>query len=65
MSWLFSRVLVQEYNDHADEGRAMWEDLENYAVRMKEIRRIIDEEKPGSYDEIVLLFGGKLELDLG
>ena len=46
----------------ADEGRAMWEDLENYAVRMKEIRKIIDEEKPGSYDEIVLLFGGKLEL---
>ena len=56
------KVLVQEYNDMADEGRAMWEDLENYAVRMKDIRRIIDEEKPGSYDEIVLLFGGKLEL---
>ena len=56
------KVLVQEYNDMADEGRAMWEDIENYAVRMKEIRRIIDEEKPGSYDEIVLLFGGKLEL---
>ena len=59
------KVLVQEYNDMADEGRAMWEDLENYAVRMKEIRKIIDEEKPDSYDEIVLLFGGKLELDLG
>jgi hypothetical protein len=57
-------VLVQEYNDHADEGRAMFEDLEKYAVRMKDIRKIIDEEKPGSYDEIVLLFGGKLELDL-
>jgi hypothetical protein len=56
------KVLVQEYNDHADEGRAMWEDIEGYAVRMQEIRRIIDEEKPGSYDEIVLLFGGKLEL---
>ena len=57
--------LAQEYNDMADEGRAMFEVLENYAVRMKKIRRIIDEEKPGSYDEIVLLFGGKLELDLG
>ena len=54
--------LAQEYNDMADEGRAMWEDIEGYAVRMKEIRRIIDEENPGSYDEIVLLFGGKLEL---
>ena len=56
------KVLVQEYNDMADEGRAMWQDIEGYAVRMKEIRKIIDEEKPGSYDEIVLLFGGKLEL---
>ena len=42
----------------------MWEDLENYVVRMKEIRKIIDAEKPGCYDEIVLLFGGKLDLSL-
>ena len=59
------KVLSQEYNDMADEGRAMWEDIEGYAVRMKEIRKIIDKEKPGCYDEIVLLFGGKLDLDLG
>ncbi len=57
--------LAQEYNDMQEEGAAMWEDLEGYAVRMREIIKIIDEEKPGSYDEIVLLFGGKLELDLG
>ena len=56
--------LAQEYNDHAEEGRAMWEDLDKYAVRMKEIRKIIDEEKPGCYDELVLLFGGKLDLHL-
>ena len=59
------KVLAQEYNDHAEEGRAMWEDLDKYAVRMKEIRKIIDKEKPGCYDEIVLLFGGILDLDLG
>ena len=59
------KVLEQEYNDMQEEGAAMWEDLEGYAARMKEIRKIIDEEKPGSYDEIVLLFGGKLDLDLG
>lgn len=58
------KVLEQEYNDMQEEGAAMWEDLEGYAVRMKEIRKIIDEEKPGCYDEIVLLFGGKLDLDL-
>jgi hypothetical protein len=58
------KVLEQEYNDMAEEGRAMWEDLEGYVVRMKEIRKIIDAEKPGCYDEIVLLFGGKLDLDL-
>ena len=58
------RVLAQEYNDMATEGAAMWEDLEGYAVRMKEIRQIIDEESPGCYDELVLLFGGKLDLDL-
>jgi len=56
--------LAQEYNEMQEEGRAMWEDIEGYAVRMKEIREIIDEEKPGCYDEIVLLFGGKLDLDL-
>ena len=59
------KVLEQEYNDMQEEGAAMWEDLEGYSVRMKEIRKIIDEEKPGCYDEIVLLFGGKLDLDLG
>ena len=58
------KVLEQEYNDMAEEGRAMWEDLEGYVVRMKEIRKIIDAETPGCYDEIVLLFGGKLDLDL-
>jgi len=58
------KVLAQEYNDMAEEGRAMWEDLDKYAVRMKEIRKIIDAEKPGCYDELVLLFGGKLDLDL-
>lgn len=58
------KVLEQEYNDMAEEGRAMWEDLEGYVVRMKEIRKIIDAEKPGCYDEIVLLFGGKLDLSL-
>ena len=59
------KVLEQEYNDMQEEGAAMWEDLEGYSARMKEIRKIIDEEKPGCYDEIVLLFGGKLDLDLG
>ena len=58
------KALEQEYNDMQEEGAAMWEDLEGYAVRMKEIRKIIDEKKPGCYDEIVLLFGGKLDLDL-
>ena len=57
--------LAQEYNEMQEEGHAMWEDIENYAVRMKEIRKIIEQEKPGCYDEIVLLFGGKLDLDLG
>lgn len=56
--------LAQEYNEMQEEGHAMWEDIEKYAVRMKEIRKIIDEEKPNCYDEIVLLFGGKLDLDL-
>ena len=56
--------LAQEYNDMQEEGAAMWEDLKKYAVRMKEILKIIDEEKPGCYDEIGLLFGCKLDLDL-
>ena len=58
------KKLAEEYNDMAEEGAAMWEDLEGYAVRMREIRNIIDAEKPGCYDEIGLLFGCKLDLDL-
>ena len=58
------KKLAEEYNDMAEEGAAMWEDLEGYAVRMRRIQNIIDAEKPGCYDEIGLLFGCKLDLDL-
>jgi type I restriction enzyme R subunit len=32
--------------------------------QLAEMQKIIDAEKPGCYDELVLLFDGKLDLDL-
>jgi len=57
------KVLEQEYNDMVDEGRAMWESIERHIASMKEIRKIIDKERPGCY-EMIDLPTGKLDLDL-
>jgi predicted nucleic acid-binding Zn-ribbon protein len=58
------RALAAEYNSLQKDGAAMWEKLEPMAERMKKIRQTIDAERPNCYDEIVLLFGGALELEL-
>jgi len=58
------RVLATEYNSLLKEGAFMWEKLASMAERMKKIRQTIDEERPNCYDEIALLFGGQLELEL-
>jgi len=58
------QALAKEYNDMAETGSRMWTDLETMTARMKDIRNMIDGERPGSYDEISLLFGGELVLDI-
>lgn len=58
------RALAAEYNGLQKEGAVMWEKLESMAERMKKIRQTIDAERPNCYDQIVLLFGGELELEL-
>ena len=53
-----------EYNEIADKGREMWDELKTMAARMKLLRDSIDDAAPNSYDEIALLFGGTLDIDI-
>jgi hypothetical protein len=43
----------------------MWERLEVLAEEMKDIRRRLDAEAPGSYDPIELLFSGRMGDEMG
>ena len=58
------RSLATEYNDMSETGSRMWTDLETMTARMNDIKLMIDTERPGCYDEISLLFGGDIVLDL-
>lgn len=53
-------ALKRRYNECFEEGQPMWERLEVLAEEMKDIRRRLDDEAPGSYDPIELLFSGKM-----
>jgi len=57
------QALAKEYNDMAETGSRMWTDLETMTARMRDIRNLVDDERPGCYDEISLLFGGELIID--
>ncbi|WP_062196445.1 hypothetical protein [Caldimonas taiwanensis] len=58
-------ALKQRYNACAEEGSTMWERLEVLAEEMKDIRRRLDAEAPGSYDPIELLFSGRMGDEMG
>ena len=58
------QALAKEYNVMAEKGSVMWAELETMTARMKDIRNMIDDERPGCYDEISLLFGGELIIDV-
>ena len=58
------RALAKEYNDMKKTGSRMWTDLETMTARMNDIKLMIDTERPGCYDEISLLFGCDIVLDL-
>lgn len=53
-----------EYNELAAKGGDMWDELKTMGERMKLLRDSIDDAAPNSYDEIALLFGGTLDIDV-
>jgi hypothetical protein len=53
-----------EYNELAAKGGDMWDELKTMGERMKLLRDSIDHAAPNSYDEIALMFGGTLDIDL-
>jgi hypothetical protein len=42
----------------------MWDELKTMGERMRLLRDSIDDAAPNSYDEIALLFGGTLDIDV-
>lgn len=58
-----ARALAQEFNEIVTKGRVLWEEASKMAERCDAIRAELDAAGV-SYDQIALLFGAELELDL-
>ncbi len=58
-----ARALEREFNDTVAKGRVLWEQATKLADRCNAIRAELDAAGV-EYDQIALLFGAELELDL-
>jgi len=58
-----ARALAEEYNDTVEKGRVLWEQITELGNRCNAIRAELDAAGV-EYDQIALLFGGELDLDL-
>ena len=58
-----ARALETEYNEIVERGRELWEAIVPMSKRCNEILDTLREEKV-AFDEIALLFGGELEIDV-
>lgn len=58
-----ARALEREFNATVAKGRVLWEQASELANRCNAIRAELDAAGV-EYDQIALLFGGELELDL-
>lgn len=58
-----ARALEREFNETVAEGRVLWEKATKLANRWNAIRAELDAAGV-EYDQIALLFGAELELDL-
>lgn len=58
-----ARALEREFNEMVAQGRPLWEQAKAIAARCYEIRQTL--ERAGvEYDEVALLFGGEMEIDV-
>lgn len=58
-----ARALEREFNDTIAKGRVLWEEANRLANRCDAIRTELDAAGV-EYDQIALLFGAELQLDL-
>lgn len=58
-----ARALQHEFNETVAKGRVLWDEATRLADRCNAIREELDAAGV-EYDQIALLFGGELELDL-
>ncbi len=58
-----ARTLEREFNETVAKGRVLWEEATRLADRCNAIRAELDAAGV-EYDQIALLFGAELELDL-
>lgn len=58
-----ARALEREFNDTVAKGRVLWEEATKLAHRCDAIRKELDA-AGAEYDQIALLFGAELQLDL-
>lgn len=58
-----AKALAAEYNSLVASGRVLWEQATELANRCNAIRNALNEAGV-EYDEIALLFGGELDIDV-
>lgn len=58
-----ARALEREFNETVTKGRVLWEEATRLANRCDAIRKELDAAGV-EYDQIALLFGAELQLDL-
>lgn len=58
-----ARELAQDFNDLVSRGRVLWEQASDLADRCNAIRAKLDEAGV-AYDQIALLFGGELDIEV-
>ena len=57
-----AKALEKEYNETVEKGRELWDQIVPLANRCNEILKILRDEKV-EFDEIALIFGGKLDIE--
>lgn len=58
-----ARALEREYNETVERGRKLWEEITPMADRCNEILKSLRDAKV-SFDEIALIFGSELQIDV-
>lgn len=58
-----ARALEREYNETVEHGRKLWKEITPMADRCNEILKSLRDAKV-SFDEISLIFGSELQIDV-